>query len=181
MSTNTGYDELAAAIKRLQVTSLADQLRELRAMEDSVKTVKVLKPSRSSTASNTGGTGGSVLSTLGSLLGGGFGIASFVSGLTGLFSGSEASTGPTFVRYSRPGAIHAEAAISSSTGGRVFAVDSGQGGLPRGISSADAVQVSIPSQEWNGRLFLDHSQEIALAVRQAMLETSVLNDVIREV
>jgi hypothetical protein len=29
--------------------------------------------------------------------------------------------------------------------------------------------------------FLDHSQDIALAVRQAMLETTVLNDVIREV
>jgi hypothetical protein len=32
----------------------------------------------------------------------------------------------------------------------------------------------------DSRSFLDHSGDIAMAVRQAMLESSVLNDVVRE-
>jgi hypothetical protein len=32
----------------------------------------------------------------------------------------------------------------------------------------------------DSRSFFDHSNDIALAVRQAMLESSVLNDVVRE-
>jgi hypothetical protein len=32
----------------------------------------------------------------------------------------------------------------------------------------------------DSRSFLDHSNEIALAVRHAMLESDVLNDVVRE-
>jgi hypothetical protein len=32
----------------------------------------------------------------------------------------------------------------------------------------------------DSRSFMDHSDEIAMAVRQAMLESGVLNDVVRE-
>jgi len=35
-------------------------------------------------------------------------------------------------------------------------------------------------QAMDSKSFLDHSADIAMAVRQAMLESSVLNDVVRE-
>jgi hypothetical protein len=60
-------------------------------------------------------------------------------------------------------------------------VDSAQGGSPRAMTSAPAAQITVQVQAMDSRSFLDHSQDIALAVRQAMLETTVLNDVIREV
>jgi hypothetical protein len=41
-------------------------------------------------------------------------------------------------------------------------------------------QITVQVQAMDSQSFLDHSNDIALAVRQAMLETSVLNDVIRE-
>ena len=69
----------------------------------------------------------------------------------------------------------------SEAGGGAFGVDAAQGGSPRAMSSAPAPQITVQVQAMDSRSFLDHSQEIAMAVRQAMLETTVLNDVIREV
>jgi hypothetical protein len=39
----------------------------------------------------------------------------------------------------------------------------------------------VQVQAMDSQSFLDHSDDIAQAVRQAMLQSSVLNDVIREV
>ena len=41
-------------------------------------------------------------------------------------------------------------------------------------------QITVQVQAMDSQSFLDHSADIAMAVRQAMLESSVLNDVIRE-
>jgi hypothetical protein len=46
---------------------------------------------------------------------------------------------------------------------------------------ASATQITVQVQAMDSQSFLDHSNDIALAVRQAMLQSSVLNDVIREV
>ena len=46
---------------------------------------------------------------------------------------------------------------------------------------APSTQITVQVQALDSQSFLDHSHDIAQAVRQAMLETSVLNDVIREV
>jgi hypothetical protein len=46
---------------------------------------------------------------------------------------------------------------------------------------ATPAQVTIQVQALDSQSFLDHSDDIAMAVRQAMLETTVLNDVIRSV
>jgi hypothetical protein len=53
-----------------------------------------------------------------------------------------------------------------------FEVSRGQSGMIRPI----VVQV----QAMDSRSFLDHRDEIARAVRQAMLETNALGDVVRE-
>ena len=68
----------------------------------------------------------------------------------------------------------------SESGGQAFAVDNPQGGLPRPAQTAAPAQITVQVQAMDSRSFLDHSADIAMAVRQAMLESSVLNDVVRE-
>ena len=58
------------------------------------------------------------------------------------------------------------------------------GGLPRPQPAASAstpTQITVQVQAMDSQSFLDHSNDIAQAVRQAMLESTTLNDVIREV
>lgn len=50
-----------------------------------------------------------------------------------------------------------------------------------GSVPAATTQITVQVQAMDSQSFLDHSNDIALAVRQAMLQSSVLNDVIREV
>ncbi len=83
-------------------------------------------------------------------------------------------------RFIMPLPVKANAGISTSNPG-VFAVDNADGGLPRPAPASPPTQITVQVQAMDSRSFLDHSNDIALAVRQAMLETSVLNDVIREV
>ena len=51
----------------------------------------------------------------------------------------------------------------------------------RPVSTAAPSQITVQVQAMDSQSFLDHSSDIALAVRQAMLQSSVLNDVIRGV
>ena len=48
-------------------------------------------------------------------------------------------------------------------------------------SGGGSGQMIVQVQAMDSQSFLDHSDDIAQAVRQAMLQSSVLNDVIREV
>ena len=59
--------------------------------------------------------------------------------------------------------------------------DSGGSGSSGTSSSSGNSQVTIQVQALDSQSFLDRSQDIALAVRQAMLQSTVLNDVIRGV
>jgi gamma-glutamyltranspeptidase len=68
-------------------------------------------------------------------------------------------------------------------------VDYASGGQPKAATSSSPVtgsaggsgQITVQVQAMDSQSFLDHSDDIAQAVRQAMLQSSVLNDVIREV
>jgi hypothetical protein len=170
-----------------QMTGIADQLQQLKAINDAltqqtIAAMTQLASGGSSTGdSNQSSTLGTIGSTLGGVLSGGLGLAPLISGLAGLFGGgSDASAPAALPTYMAPLPIHLDAGFSEAGGG-AFGVDSAQGGAPRGMTSAPAAQITVQVQAMDSRSFLDHSQEIAMAVRQAMLETTVLNDVIREV
>ena len=65
-----------------------------------------------------------------------------------------------------------------------FGVDYGDGraaAAAADIGSGAATQITVQVQAMDSQSFLDHSNDIAQAVRQAMLESTTLNDVIREV
>jgi hypothetical protein len=89
------------------------------------------------------------------------------------------------VKFALPDSVNVNAGVSSAFNG-AFAVDAAQGNLPRAVvqppssSSVGAPQITVQVQAMDSRSFLDHSNDIALAVRQAMLESNVLNDVVRE-
>ena len=57
----------------------------------------------------------------------------------------------------------------------------GENGLPRSAGSGEsgtAQQITVQVQAMDSQSFLDHSDDIAQAVRQAMLNMNSINDVI---
>jgi hypothetical protein len=163
-----------------QFTSVAQQLRELQAtnqaqaeiVRSNTRAVDQNTQSGSSTAEKIG-------STVENILGFGLGFSPLITGLASLFGGGGGSEAPPpLVPFVMPLPVNATAGISPSRPGEAFAVDTSEGGIPRAVPSP---QITVQVQAMDSRSFLDHSGDIALAVRQAMLESSVLNDVIREV
>jgi hypothetical protein len=76
--------------------------------------------------------------------------------------------------------VNATAGIGAPGGG-AFAVNQASGGLPAPVPSATQAQITVQVQAMDSQSFLDHSNDIAQAVRQAMLTSTTLNDVIRAV
>ena len=167
------------------MTSLADQLQQQQTINDALMQQTLAAMVQPASGGSGGGSGGdSILgtigSTLGGVLGGGLGLAPLVSGLAGLFGGGDSSTPAALPTYMAPLPINLNAGFSEGGGG-AFGVDAAQGGAPRAMTNSPSSQITVQVQAMDSQSFLDHSGDIALAVRQAMLQSSVLNDVIREV
>jgi hypothetical protein len=169
-----------------QIAQLADQLQQLQ-MESQAATTSIQASSRTRARGGSSGgasSGPSMGSTLLDVFGAGLGLSPLISGLASLFGGSgDSSTPAPLTKFELPPSIQATGGVSES-GGPAFAVDNPQGGLPRaaptgGQASAPA-QITVQVQAMDSQSFLDHSNDIAQAVRQAMLQSSVLNDVVRE-
>jgi hypothetical protein len=87
-----------------------------------------------------------------------------------------------------PSPVNLNAGINEGAPTQPFAVDYASGGAPKAATSSSGAgtgggsgQMIVQVQAMDSQSFLDHSDDIAQAVRQAMLQSSVLNDVIREV
>ena len=169
-----------------QLTTITQQLQQLEtvnqtqieAMQQNTQAVA----QSTSTKGQSGSTGKSVGSTLESVFGFGLGLSPLISGLVSLFGGGGGSseTSP-LVPYIAPAPVNATSGISSSQPG-AFAVNEGSGGLPVPVPSAtQSTQITVQVQAMDSQSFLDHSNDIAQAVRQAMLTSTTLNDVIRAV
>ncbi len=80
--------------------------------------------------------------------------------------------------------------LKSGAGSPIAAIDYGQDGMPRPIRTATSGNSSTPAnwapavtvqvQAIDSRSFLDHSDEIARAVREAILNAHSLGDVVSE-
>lgn len=106
----------------------------------------------------------------------GLALSPVISFVAGLFGGGEPKAPPPLVKFTLPEPVRLNAGVSAELGGGPFAVDYGQGGRPRPVTAP--AQVTVQVQAIDSRSFLDHSGEIARAVRQAMLESGVLSDLI---
>jgi hypothetical protein len=164
-----------------EIARLADQLQQLQtASQAATESMPASARGRSGGSSSSGSIG----STLLDVFGAGLGLSPLISGITSLFGGGGDKTTPVpLTRFALPPSIQANGGVNEN-GGRAFAADNPQGGLPRGApaggqGSAPA-QITVQVQAMDSQSFLDHSGDIAMAVRQAMLQSSVLNDVVRE-
>jgi hypothetical protein len=121
------------------------------------------------TASQSGSGGGSGTSA-GSVLG----LSPLLKGLVGLFTGGSSPTPVTLTKYVPPPSIDLEGTL---TGGQAAAPSQAAAGSG---PSASGQQITIQVQTMDSQSFLDHSDLIAQAVRQAMLNMNSVNDVVND-
>lgn len=165
-----------------QIVTLTQQLRQLQTANQVV--AQSLADNTRAVDTNTSSRGADVAANVGralqSVLGFGLGLSPLITGVLSLFGrgGESKAEPPPLVKYSLPSSLDVTAGVRGSAPGQAFAIDYGQGERPRAVTSAPQITVNV--QAMDSRSFLDHSNDIALAVRQAMLESSVLNDVVRE-
>lgn len=119
----------------------------------------------------------------------GLGLIPLVTGLIGLFTGGD-SAPAVLTKYAMPDKIDFEGA---DTGSGTSEMDYGQTGTPRTYGSSTDSTATTPSsqaavapgtpvagsaQTIDSQWFMDHSGDIAQAVRNAMLNMSSINDVV---
>ena len=173
-----------------QLAQVLQQLESVAKAETETIQANTLAINQNTTELGQRGTSGSTVgqtgSTIESALGLATGLSPLITGVVGLFSGllggggnQESVPGPFLMAPS----VNVNAGLSEAAPTQPFAVDYAPGGAPRGATASpgSGAQVTVQVQAMDSQSFLDHSGDIANAVRQAMLESNVLNDVIREV
>jgi TolA-binding protein len=181
-SSPRAQDELAEQIDRL--TSQIDQLRQADATNAETLAANtralVENTSRQQTTSQSSGSG--VGGVLNHILGGTLGIGSIVSGIASLFHHEGQDTPAPLVKLTLPPAIQYQSAISYGST-QPYAVDFNTLNEPRAVSSSapgSGSPITVQVNAMDSRSFLDHSAEIAQAVRDALLHSHSLGDVISE-
>jgi len=133
-------------------------------------------------------TASTVESIASTVFGSGLGLIPLVSSLVGLFGGGSSNAPPTLTRYAAPAALNLSLADTPGANNRISSfpgVVFGQNGLPQAAPqsqapSSPAQQISIQVNAMDSQSFMDHSYEIAQAVRSAMLNMHSLNDVVSD-
>jgi hypothetical protein len=157
-----------------EITSLTSiQQSQISALENNTQAVTQNTSTKSSSGSSVGSTVESVAS---SFLGGGLSsLSPLLGGLLSLFGGGS-QTLATPAPYMLPAPIQSAAGLTAS--GQVAPVSYGETGQPRGQTGSASPQVTIQVSAMDSQSFLDHSDDIAAAVKQAILNSNSLNDVI---
>jgi len=163
-----------AATSRIgeQLAAITSQLDLLRAAQQT-QTDAVAENTKAIAQSVASKIGQSAVSTATSFLGG-IGLSPIVSGLLKLFGGGnkneDAAAAP--VKYAGPESVQVSAGLS---GGQLREAGYAMNDRVRAIP-----QVTVQVQAMDSRSFMDRSDDIARAVRQAMLESHAINDVVQE-
>jgi hypothetical protein len=118
------------------------------------------------------------------------GVGPIVAGLMSLFGSKDAEPLPALEKFSAPAPVSVEAGLSSTR--ELGSIRYAQGGRPEmeappsaAGSNGAPLQGSTPTinvniQAMDSRSFLDRQDDIARAVREAMLHSNSLNDVVME-
>jgi hypothetical protein len=182
----SGQQTAALVDATAMLADVIAQIGELRSSSPTPVVASKAQTTTQTTSNNSGSTLGSVASTV---LTSGFGLAPLISGLVSLFSGGNAAAPAPLVKYALPPAVDFQAAESQ---GQVTGLDYGQTGMPRsyapaaasggasGTGNGAATQITVNVQAMDARSFMDRSNDIALAVRDAMLNLNAINDVVNE-
>jgi hypothetical protein len=143
------------------------------------------------------GVSGGASSPFGALgkLGGGLTLLPVVSSLLKLFGVGQTEELPALEKFALPAPIRAEAGLSQS--GDTFLIDRGVGdrirplqvpasstsmsGTPSNSKQSTASSnITVNVQAMDSQSFMDRREDIARAVREAMLQSHSLNDVVSE-
>ena len=127
-------------------------------------------------SSGAASTLGSIASTL---TGGALSLSPIITGIMSLFGDGGSSAPTPLTPFYLPPTINFQAANApSGSASQLAGADFGQTGTPRIMSQASAPQITVQVQAMDSQSFMDHSQDIAQAVRDAMLNMHSINDVI---
>jgi len=161
-----------------QLSSLASQVGGLTSVQQSQVSATQDNTQALGQNTSTRGSGGSVGGTVGgiasSILGGG--LSPLITGLLSLFGDSSTQQRTVPLPFTLPPAVDYRGGLISN--GQVVPVDSGQGGQVRQQSTSAAPQITVQVNAMDSQSFLDHSDEIANAVKSALLNSHSLGDVI---
>jgi hypothetical protein len=169
--------ETSALIR--QLTELTNVARE-QAQSTEANTLAVVENSVVQATETQGSKIESVGKTILSFVGSGFGIAQV---LDKIFSGSDESTTASTTGYLPPSPVSVEAGVYGGLAG-LHPIQYGQTSLPRAAAPVGQklqTPVTIQVQAMDSRSIIDHSSEIAEAVKEALLNSHSLNDVVTEI
>lgn len=175
-SSNSGVTEQLTSLAT-QITSLTSvQQEQISALQDNTQAVTQNTSSRSGGGTSVAST---VESAASSFLGGGLSsLSPLISGILSLFGGGGGQTLAVAPPFMLPLPVQSEAGVTATVPGQVTPVSYGEAGQPRAQSANTSPQVTIQVNAMDSQSFLDHSDDIAMAVKQAILNSSSLNDVI---
>ena len=180
-----------------EVTSLRTANQGLSEVLDN-NTRAILQSSTARTSGESSSVGSTIGKVASTIFGTGLGLVPVVSSLIHLFTGGKQEPPPPILKYVPPAPIRIDGANPSALDAGIYdvrAIDYGQDGLPRTVRPAQAsdaqgrttsptasssVPITIHVQAMDSRSFLDHSNEIAQAVREAMLNMHSINDVVSD-
>jgi len=174
-SSNSDVTEQLTSLTE-QITSLTSiQQSQVSALQDNTQAVTQNTSAKQSSGSSVAGT---VESAASSFLGGGLSsLSPLLGGLLSLFGGG-GQTPAAPAPFMLPAPVQSQAGLTPGASGQVKPVSYGATGQPRSSSGSAAPQVTIQVNAMDSQSFLDHSDDIAMAVKQAILNSNSLNDVI---
>jgi hypothetical protein len=168
------------------LTDASKQIDSLRATNQALaeaianNTVAVTQNSASQGGRNAASTAASVASTV---FGSGLGLIPLISSIAGLFGAGKSEAPAPLLKYIAPAPLQLDFADTGRDSSGFAPIVYGQNGLPKstpGTTPVSSPQISIQVNALDSRSFLDHSTEIAAAVREAMLNSHALNDVVSD-
>jgi hypothetical protein len=175
-SSSSGITEQLTSLTT-QITSLTSiQQSQISALQDNTQAITQNTTSKSSSGSSVGST---VASDASSFLGGGLSsLSPLIGGLLSLFGGGGGQTLAVPSPFMLPAPVQSQAGVTASAPGQVSPVSYSNSGQPRGQSASASTQVTVQVNAMDSQSFLDHSDDIANAVKQAILNSNSLNDII---
>lgn len=117
--------------------------------------------------------------TVGQSLGIGMFLSPIITGIAKLFGGGRKDEPPPLVQYTQPPSISFEGGMNSTLG-LAGSATYDQNGAPRVVQPVSNQNVTIQIQALDSRSILDRSDDIARAVREAMLNSHSINGTISE-
>jgi hypothetical protein len=162
------------------LSSLTEQIGSLTSVQQSQTSATQDNTTALGQNTTTKGSGSTAGGTLGGIASSilGSGLSPIISGLMSLFGGGSTQNLSAPTPFMLPPPVNYQAGVTGT--GQVAPVDSGQNGQPRIQSANSAPQVTVQVSAMDSQSFLDHSNDIANAVKAALLSSHSLSDVITD-